>query len=180
MKHLTVLFPTVVAANLKRYNYLLMILSVVTILSVGCSKDEDKGENEGSGNESEKKYAPESAIGKTLIIDGQMFYVTFVSENACKVIPRYEWQTITSSSYVYKAISDAKATLTLSYKDKIVMGTSHTLSDTTYDLTLTFEGKGKGIIKGGWKSFITVNNGLGSVNQHYASESLDGKAFTLN
>lgn len=174
----TVLFPSAVAANLKRYSYLLMILSVAMMLSVGCSKDEE--ENEGSGNESEEKYVPESVIGKTLIIDEQMFYVTFVSENTCKVIPRYEWQTITSSSYVYKAISDAKATLTLSYKDKIVMGTSHTLSDTTYDLTLNFEGKGKGIIKGGWKSVITVNNGLGSVNQRYASENLDGKAFTLN
>lgn len=180
MKRLTVLFPPAVAANLKRYGCLLMILSVVMLLSVSCSKDEEEGENGGSGNESEEKYVPKSVIGKTFIIDGQMFYATFVSENACKVIPQYEWQTITSSSYVYKAISDTKATLTLSYKDKIVMGSSHTLSDTTYDLTLNFESKGKGVIKGGWKSFITVNNGLGSVNQRYASEDLDGKAFTLN
>lgn len=180
MKHISVLSIMTVAANVKRYGCLLMILPIVMTLSASCSKNEDEGENGESGNESEEKYVPESIIGKTFIIDGQMFYATFLSEKACKVIPQYEWQTITSSSYVYKAISDTKATLTLSYKDKIVMGSSHTLSDTTYDLTLNFEGKGKGVIKGGWKSFITVNNGLGSVNQRYASENLDGKAFTLN
>lgn len=180
MKHLTVLFPPAVAANIKRYSHLLMIMSVVMMLSVSCSKDDDKGESGGSGDESEEVYVPESVIGKTFMIDGQVFYVTFVSETACRVTPQYEWETILSSSYSYKAMGGNKAMLTLSYKDKITAGTTYTLSDTTYDLTLNFEGKGKGSIKGGWKSYITVNNGLGSIQQRYASGNLDGTAFTLD
>lgn len=180
MKRLTVLFPSAIAANIKRYSHLLMILSVLMMLSVSCSKDDDEGENGGNGDESKEVHVPESVIGKTLMIDGQVFYVTFVSESGCRVTPQYEWETILSSSYTYKATGGNKATLTLSYKDKITAGTSYTLSDTTYDLTLNFEGKGKGTIKGGWKSFITVNNGLGSVQQRYASGKLDGTAFTLD
>lgn len=180
MKSLAILFPPAVAAHIKRYSHLLMILSVVMMLSVSCSKDDDEGENGGNGDDSEEVHAPESVIGKTLMIDGQVFYVTFVSESGCRVTPQYEWETILSSSYSYKATGGNKATLRLSYKDKITAGTSYTLSDTTYDLILNFEGKGKGFIEGGWKSYITVNNGLGSVQQRYASGNLDDKTFTLD
>lgn len=180
MKHLTILSAPAVAANIKRYSHLLMILSVLMMLSAGCSKEEDEGENGGSGNGSERAYAPRTAIGKTLQIEGQVFYVTFLSETACKVVPQFEWETVLSSSYTYKATGDNKAVLTLSYKDKITAGTGYTLSDATYNPTLNFEDKGKGFIKGGWKSYITVNNGMGSVQQRYASGNLDGKTFTLN
>lgn len=178
MKYPKRLLRSAIVDEMKHYGYLLMMAVVVMVFTTGCSKDE--GENDGEEEESGGVYIPETVTGKTFTIEGHMFYVNFLTETTCKVVPQYEWQTITSSSYAYKAEKDNKASLTLSYKDKITMGTSYTSSETTYELTLEFNGKGKGVLKGGCKSYITVNNGLGSVTKRYTSENLDDKAFTLN
>lgn len=150
----------------------------------GCSTDglEGDGDDPADGGSSLENYAPASVQGKTLAIEGQLFYVIFQTGTGCKVVPEYSWETITNTpTYTYRKTGDNTATLTLSYKDKIASGTAYTLSDTTYNLTLNFTALGKGTAVGTWKGYTTINTGIGgSSTSKYLSGKLNNKSFTLN
>lgn len=161
---------------------LFVLAAIVCAVLVSCSKDDDSTKNNEDENEETTGNAPKSIVDKTFQIGKQTFYVVFNGASSCKIVPQYTWQTITNvPAYVYKKVSDNTATLSFSYKDKVTAGTGYTLSDTTYDLTLEFDGKGTGSLRGGWKSYMTVNTGIGgSSTSHYASGDMSGKTFTLN
>lgn len=167
--------------------FLFFLLSLSVILA-GCSKsdplsDDEEGSGEGGGSSASTSYAPKDVKNKVFEVSGHFFVVTFKSNESCTVsespsgsIPS---AIIGTPSCTYKRLSDNRASLQLTYQNKMTISSSvYSISNCSYDFTLDFTQKGSGNVQGPYHYSIKAYT-MGKVSATEQNGNIN-RSFTLN